>query len=130
LGFWDTEALNGLFALQMIVLRENRKVDTTTIQVTVDNQNPEVAIPYPEDGQIFTYEFRKQITFRAEASDNIGLAYVIFEVDDRELIRQTQPPYAVPWRVSPGEHTLRVEVVDLAGNSSEISITFLIEEQE
>lgn len=128
LAFWNTEDLNGLFALQMIVLRENRKVDTTTIQVTVDNQTPEVSIPYPENGQIFTYELGKQITFRAEASDNIGLAYVIFQVDDRELIRQTQPPYAVPWLASLGEHTLRVEAVDLAGNASEINITFMVED--
>jgi hypothetical protein len=112
----------------MIVLREDRKVDTTTIQVTVDNQSPEVSITYPEEGQIFIYEFGKQITFRVEASDNIGLAYVIFEVDARELLRQIQPPYAVPWRASAGEHTLRVEAVDMAGNTSEISITFMVEE--
>jgi membrane carboxypeptidase/penicillin-binding protein PbpC len=128
LATWDTSDLNGLFAIQMIVLRDDRKVDTTTIQVTIDNQPPEVSILYPEDGQIFQYEVGKFITFRAEASDNIGLAAVVFSVGDREIIRQTQPPYAVPWRVTSGEHTLRVEAIDMAGNTSNTSIQFVVEE--
>ena len=71
---------------------------------------------------------RTRITFRAEASDNIGLESVVFSVGNRELIRQAQPPYAVPWRVTSGEHTLRVEAIDLAGNTSETSIQFVVEE--
>ncbi|HBX68991.1 MAG TPA: hypothetical protein DEH25_06325, partial [Chloroflexi bacterium] len=125
---WDTSKLNGLFAIQMIVLRDNRKVDTATIQVTVDNLPPEVSIPYPENGQTFQYEFGKEITFRAEANDNIGLKFVVFYVGDRELARQSQPPYALPWRAKPGEYTLRVEALDLAGNTSEVSIDFSVEE--
>jgi hypothetical protein len=128
LATWDTGEQNGLFALQMIVLRENRKVDTTTIQVTVDNQSPEVSISYPEDGQIFEFEFGKDITLRAEASDNIGLKSVIFYIEDQELVRQSQPPFAIPWRATLGEHTLRVEVLDLAGNTSEVSINFSVVE--
>jgi hypothetical protein len=126
LASWNTGELNGLFALQMIVLRENRKVDTTTIQVTADNLSPEVSISYPEDGQIFEFEFGKDITLRAEASDNIGLKSVIFYIGDQELVRQSQPPFAIPWRAALGEHTLRIEVVDLAGNISEASINFSV----
>ena len=128
LASWDTSKLNGLFAIQMIVLRDNRKVDTATIQVTIDNLPPEVSIPYPENGQTFQYEFGKEITFRAEANDNIGLKFVVFYVGDRELARQSQPPYALPWRAKPGEYTLRVEALDLAGNTSEVSIDFSVEE--
>jgi membrane peptidoglycan carboxypeptidase len=128
LANWDTSELNGLFAIQMIVLRENRQVDSTTIQVTIDNLSPEVSIPYPENGQVFKHEFGQYITFQAEASDNIGLKSVVFYVGDRELLRQSQPPYAVPWRSSPGEYTLRVEAIDLAGNISEASINFSVEE--
>jgi hypothetical protein len=128
LASWDTSELNGLFAVQMIVLRDDRKVDTTTIQVTVDNQPPEVSILYPENGQVFPYEFGKTITFRAEANDNIGLASVVFSLGNRELIQQTQPPYAVPWRVIAGQHTLQVEAIDMAGNTSETSIQFIVEE--
>jgi len=128
LATWDTREVNGLFALQMIVLRENRKVDTTTIQVTVDNLSPEVSISYPEDGQFFEYEPGKIITLQAKASDNIGLKSVVFYIGDQELIQQSQPPFAIPWRASEGEHTLRVEVTDLAGNTSEANINFRVEE--
>jgi hypothetical protein len=113
----------------MIVLRHNRRVDTNTIQITVDNQNPEISIPYPEDGQQFPFKRNEVITLQAEASDNIGLQAVIFYVDGQELIQQTQPPYAIPWRISRGEHTLRVEAIDLAGNTSEASIFFSVIEE-
>ena len=123
---WDTNELNGLFALQMIVLRENRKVDTTTIQVTVDNQAPDVFITYPEENQILNFEFAKDITFRVEATDNIGLDSVVFYINDEALIRQSQPPFALPWRVRSGEHILRVEAIDLAGNTRETSVNFSV----
>jgi hypothetical protein len=128
LATWDTTAFNGLFAIQMIVLREDRKVDTTTIQITVDNQLPEITIPYPENGQEFQYEFGKHITLQAQPIDNIGLDTVVFYVDDYEIARQTQPPYAVPWRLTAGDHTLRVQVIDLAGNTSETSTNFTVME--
>jgi hypothetical protein len=128
LATWDTSELNGLYAIQMIVLRDNRRVDTNTIQITVDNQNPVISIPYPEEGQQFRYEFNEFITLQAEANDNIGLESVTFYVDNRQLIQQSQPPFAVPWRVSPGEHIMRVEAVDFAGNNSEASVSFIVEE--
>lgn len=127
LATWDTSEFNGLFAIQMIVLRENRRVDSTTIQVTVDNLPPEISIPYPENDQIFQYQFGAYITLQATASDNIGLEAVVFYIDNHEVIRQSQAPYAVPWRMTLGEHTLRVEAIDLAGNSSEASIDFIVE---
>lgn len=128
LATWDTREFNGLFAIQMIVLRDNRQVDTTTIQVTVDNLPPEISIPYPENGQIFQYEFGQYITLQAKASDNIGLEAVVFYIDNREVIRQSQTPFAVPWRMTSGDHTLRVEAIDLAGNTTEASIDFIVEE--
>jgi hypothetical protein len=128
LATWDAQDLNGLFAIQMIVLRENRRVDTTTIQITVDNKPPEVSIPYPENNQIFQYQFGEYITLQAVAHDNIGLDTVTLFVDDNELTRQSQPPYAVPWRLAVGEHILRVEAIDFAGNSSQESIIFVVKE--
>jgi membrane carboxypeptidase/penicillin-binding protein len=126
LATWDTHEYNGLFAIQMIVLRDGRKVDTATIQITVDNQPPEVSIPYPGVDQEFQYNFGEYITLQANASDNIGLQTVTFYVDDKEVTNQTQPPYAVPWRLNAGQHTLRVEATDLAGNSSQTSTNFIV----
>jgi membrane carboxypeptidase/penicillin-binding protein PbpC len=128
LAIWDTNNLNGLYAIQMIVLRENRKVDTTTIQITVDNQDPEVSIQYPRLNQSFDYEFDQFITLQANVNDNIGLEAVQFFIDGSSLIQQYTPPFAVPWRLEVGEHTLRVKAIDMAGNTTEDTISFVVKD--
>ncbi|MBU0512619.1 MAG: penicillin-binding protein [Chloroflexi bacterium] len=89
LGTWDTTLLNGLYAIQLVVVRDDQRADTATIQVTVDNQPPDLSIPYPVDGQSFAYGIDKFITFRAQASDNLGLAAVEFYLGDRLITAQT-----------------------------------------
>ena len=32
---WDTEGLSGLYAIQLLVVRSDQKVDTAVIQVTI-----------------------------------------------------------------------------------------------
>jgi membrane carboxypeptidase/penicillin-binding protein PbpC len=127
LGIWDTTDLNGLYAIQLIVLRNNQRVDTTTIQVTLDNLPPEISITYPEDGRIFTLKENATITFLAKASDNVGLEKIEFYLDDHLLSTQTEPPFAYPWRSSQGTYTLSVKVIDFAGNINEESVTFSVE---
>ncbi len=127
LGTWDTTLLNGLYAIQLVVVRDDQRADTATIQVTVDNQPPDLSIPYPGAGQSFAYGLDKSITFQAQASDNLGLAAVEFYLGDRLITTQTQPPFAIPWRTSPGEYLLRVKAIDLAGNEIETSVSFVVE---
>jgi len=127
LGTWDTTAINGLYAIQLVIVRDDQRADTATIQVTVDNQPPDLSIPYPGDGQSFAYGLDKSITFQAQVSDNLGLAAVEFYLGDRLITSQTQPPFAIPWRTSPGEYTLWVKAIDLAGNASETSVSFVVE---
>jgi hypothetical protein len=55
LGVWDTTGLDGLYALQLVVVDQDQKVNTSTIQVTGDNQPPEVAIRSPLAGQEYAY---------------------------------------------------------------------------
>jgi membrane carboxypeptidase/penicillin-binding protein PbpC len=128
LGTWDTSELEGLYALQLIVLRDNQQVDTTTIQVTLDNQPPNVAISYPSEGQTFSTATDKTITFLVNASDNMGVTEINYTLDGRLITTQTQTPYAYPWQVSAGKHTLTVEAIDRAGNSAEASLSFNVDE--
>lgn len=127
LGRWDTSGLNGLYALQLIVLRTNQRVDTTTIQVTIDNQPPDVSIPYPLDGDTFTTDQAPSLTFLVQAGDNLGLARVEYLMDGSLVASQIQPPFAYPWQTRAGKHVLTVKATDQAGNSSEASITFTVE---
>jgi membrane carboxypeptidase/penicillin-binding protein len=127
LGTWDTSGLNGLYALQLIVLRENQRVDTATIQVTLDNLPPTVNIPYPGEGDSFISKIDKTITFLVEASDNLGIAKVEYKIDNRLVVTQIQPPFAYPWQSEPGEHTLTVKATDRGGNNASTSVTFQVE---
>ncbi|MEN8172149.1 MAG: transglycosylase domain-containing protein [Chloroflexota bacterium] len=127
LGKWDTSLLNGLYAVQLIIVRENQQVDTTTIQVTVDNQAPNTTINYPEDGQMFSLETDSIITFQVQATDNLQLEKIEFYIDGRLTATQTQPPFALPWSVLAGNHRLRVKATDLAGNTHQSKVVFTVE---
>jgi hypothetical protein len=127
LGTWDTSGLNGLYALQLIVLRDNQRVDTATIQVTLDNIPPDISISYPQDLSFFSSEQDKMITFLVESNDNLGLESVEFYLDSRLVTTQNQPPFAYPWSSRPGTFTLTVKSIDFAGNLSEASISFTVD---
>ena len=127
LGTWDTSSLNGLYALQLIVIRSEQNIETNTIQVTVDNQLPEVSISYPEDGQLFENQAGIPVTFQIQASDNIGLEFIEYLIDDELIETQTQPPFALPWLPRLGEHTLTIRAVDLTGNETSAAVNFTIQ---
>ncbi len=127
LGTWDTSDINGLYALQLIVLRENQRVDTTIIQVTLDNLPPTLEISNPGDSDTFISNVDKTITLVVEASDNLGIAAVEFYIDNQMIATQTQSPFAYPWQSEPGKHTFSVIAIDRAGNSTKTSVTFRVE---
>ncbi|MFQ5616074.1 MAG: penicillin-binding protein, partial [Anaerolineales bacterium] len=126
LAVWDTRELSGLYAIRLLVVREDQRVETAIIQVTVDNQPPEASILYPEEAALFTYPQDRTITLQASASDDLGLDRVEIYVDDNLAATFTQPPFALAWNIVPGEHALRVQTFDLAGNSNEAAVTFSV----
>jgi hypothetical protein len=122
---WDTTGLDGLQAIQLLVVNTDSSVTSYTIQVTVDNTLPFVQITHPAEGQSFT---GRAVTFQAQASDNLGIAKVEFFVDGVSISSLAEPPYAAPWTGTSGTHTLVVIVTDLAGNVSEDSVVFSLGE--
>jgi hypothetical protein len=126
LATWNTEGYSGLYAIQLVVVRENQTVDTSTIQVTVDNQPPLASILYPSEEQVIDYVIGDSITFLAEATDNVSVERIEFFIGDRFLGEVSQAPYAVSWRMSPGEYQLLIVAYDLAGNQVESKVNFLV----
>ena len=123
LGVWDTQGLEGLYAIQLLVVRDNQRVDTAITQVSVDNQPPEVQIISPTPGQALE-KGEKLVTLRVLASDDLALEKVDFYIDGRKIASLTQPPFTFPWETVQGDHTLTVKATDRAGNTSEASVEF------
>jgi len=129
LGTWDTlQNEEGLYALRLLVIRQNQRVDTAIIQVTVDNTPPVVRVAYPTPEQRLQLGSQRLITLRAEVSDQVGAGRVEWLVDGQIAGERAQAPYSLPWEARPGKHSLQVRVYDLAGNEglSEM-VTFYIE---
>ena len=119
LGTWDTQGLEGLYAIRLIVLRQNQQADTAVIQVTVDNTPPLVQTSYPSDGGVYEPYGRGFINLIAEVQDGVGIQNVSWYLDDTFIGERNQLPYLLPWQAQPGRHTLTVRATDLAGNVGE-----------
>jgi membrane carboxypeptidase/penicillin-binding protein PbpC len=127
LASWDTDDLNGLHSIQLLVARQDQSVERVNLLVTVDNKPPEVHIVAPLDGAAIDGHSSKKIVLRAEAEDEIGIQSVVFYLNDEPLQTRIQPPFAFSWQLEPGEHRLRVVATDQAGNTSDDAITFVVE---
>jgi len=120
LGRWDTSGLNGLYTLQLLVVREEGRVATAAVPVTVDNLPPTIRLVSPEEDQVFTWPADQEAVLQAEVSDDIQLARVEFYVDSRGVATATAPPYSTRWSLGvPGEHVFFVRAYDAAGNRAE-----------
>ena len=126
LGVWDTENLDGLYTLQLQVVRQDQRLDSAITQVTVDNQPPQVEIVSPIADQVSIVR-DGQLILLVEADDNLSVRSVDFLIDGDLVDQRIDPPYAVPWEGVPGDHTLRVVVTDQAGNETEAETHFVVQ---
>jgi membrane peptidoglycan carboxypeptidase len=125
LGSWDTDGLNGLYALRLMVVYTDRRVEQAVLQVTLDNTPPQVAISYPAPGEELDLAEAGQIALQAQVDDPF-LTQVEFFVDGTSLGTLESGPYGVLWEAAPGEHRLRVVAADRAGNRAEAEIEFTV----
>jgi len=126
LGTWDTTGLEGLYVVQLLVVRQDQQIERDILQLTIDNTPPQVQILTPTQGERITYHTGESIIMQASASDNLVLNRVEFVVDGELQRNLIQPPYIILWPVRLGEHTLLIRAYDLAGNMSDAEISYLI----
>jgi membrane peptidoglycan carboxypeptidase len=118
LGVWDTTGLDGLYAVRLLVVREDQSIDTDTIQVTVDNTAPLVRVPYPLDGQEIESAAGEAVILQVEASDSVAIDRVEWWMDGKMIGESSLAPYVYSWAAQEGEHVLEVLAFDSAGNQS------------
>jgi membrane peptidoglycan carboxypeptidase len=125
LGEWDTNGLNGLYAVRLMVVRSGLRVEQALLQVTLDNTPPQVAISYPQAGQVLSLAAEPQLAIQAQVNEPF-LANVKYYLDGVLVGESQAAPFGVIWKAKAGQHTLRVAALDLAGNSAEASIDFQV----
>jgi len=117
LAVWDTSGLDGLYAIRLNVVDRNNQIQTTVIQVTVDNIAPVIHIAYPTDGSEIK-STGQAITLNADVTDEVSVASVEWWIDGSKIGTHTQPPYTYLWVPTIGKHTLEIKASDGAGNQS------------
>ena len=125
LGQWDTTGLDGLYALRLMVVRADQRIDQAVVQVTLDNTPPQVAILYPQAGQSISLAQESQVALQAQASDAF-LQKLQFYVDGVLVGESRLAPFGLVWTARAGSHILKVVATDLAGNTAEASIKFTV----
>ena len=122
---WNTAtSSNGSHTLRAIAKdAAGNSTTSATVTVTVSNSNPDttpptVSITAPANGATVS----GTISVTANASDNVGVASVQFQLDGANLgSLDTASPYATSWNTataSNGSHTLQAIAKDAAGNST------------
>lgn len=116
---WDTTSFDdGLYALRLLVVRENFQVDTHTVQVSVDNTAPIGKIIYPFQDQTIPRSSQGTITLQADVFDEAGIERVEWWLDGKRVGSGNQIPYSYPININAGKHSIYLKIYDIAGNET------------
>jgi membrane peptidoglycan carboxypeptidase len=118
LATWPTQGLDGLYTLQLVAVREEGRIETASVAVTVDNQAPEVRLVMPSDGEMIWRRGEDELILQAEVTDNSRIEGADFFVDDERVATLLTAPYSFRWEsATMGDHKIRVRAYDAAGNA-------------
>jgi len=119
LGQWDTRGLDGIYTLQFSALFADGSRDSDFVQVTIDNQPPQVRLQVGESGQVFRYPLDRSISVLAEVSDNLALERVEFYHNGQLLGVDREWPYGFEFTITrAGEEVFTATAFDQVGNSA------------
>ena len=125
LGAWDTSGLDGLYVLELLVVKQDKRIERAMVQVTVDNSTPQVQILSPRNNEQFSVK-QNPVIINTSVSDNQAVQRVEYYVDNKLEATLFESPWIVLWNTQPGVHRLIVKAYDQAGNLSETSITYSV----
>jgi len=105
LEFWDTTPEEeGLYTLQLTVVRGDQNLERRSLQVTVDNTPPEVELINPEPGDLYERDpdplLNDWINIQVDAKDNFSISRVEYFMDNKKIGESTVAPYTMRWNVA------------------------------
>jgi hypothetical protein len=117
---WDTIQLDGLYALQLIVVDKDGIAYVDTKYVTVDNERPEVILLCPDTAVRVELEKGQSLACDARAGDNIDISKVEFYIDEQRINIDFTAPFSLQLEADALQAgTLSARAYDLAGNVSQ-----------
>ena len=100
LEFWDTTSEEeGLYTLQLTVVKADQNLERRAVQVTIDNTPPEAEFINPEPGKVYVLEEDEWINIQVEAEDNLSMNRVEYFMDNQKIGESTVAPYTLRWNI-------------------------------
>jgi membrane carboxypeptidase/penicillin-binding protein len=124
LAVWDTTGLDGLYSLRLTLVRMDNSVERRIVQVTVDNQPPQVSLNTDPPARLYRFPDDSRIALIAEARDNLAVDRVEFYHAGALLGADETAPYGFTYPISGvGRHEFRAVAFDAVGNQAESLLT-------
>jgi membrane carboxypeptidase/penicillin-binding protein len=104
LAFWDTNSeAEGLYTLQLTVVRGDQSLERRALQVTVDNTPPQIELLNPAPDSVYERDFdpllNDWINIQVDAVDNFSINRVEYFMDNQKIGESTVAPYTLRWNI-------------------------------
>jgi hypothetical protein len=127
LGYWDTTDLpDGVYAIQLVLIKEDQQINKSSLVVSVDNTPPEIILRSDLAVDIFNFLSGKEIIFEVVFENSSEIEQVDFYLDGELITTRYTEPFITPWLMRLGTHELLIHASDQAGNESELSFEFIV----
>ncbi len=133
LGTWDTTGLDGVYNLRLQVVLQDNSVQTTSVQVTVDNVPPAITLAAQGGqtntaGQVFRFPADSTILLNADVRDNLALDRVEFFQNGQPIGTDRDAPYGFTWTINrTGVEEFAAVAFDAVGNASSATLTIEVQ---
>jgi penicillin-binding protein 1A len=129
LGSWDTSKIaDGVYAMQLVLIKENQQVEKFSLVVSVDNTPPEIILKSDLSEGMLVFEHGKEVIIEVEFENSSEIRQVDFYLDGQLLSSRKTTPYLHLWLTQIGSHELTITAVDQAGNRSDLTVQFDVQD--
>jgi membrane carboxypeptidase/penicillin-binding protein PbpC len=124
LGAWDTSGLDGFYTLELAVRYADGTTDSSSVQVTVDNQLPTVELITGATGEaLYRFPAQTSLPITAEVADNLAIDRVEFYHNGVLLGIDNAWPYSFNFEIErTGIEVFSANVYDQVGNEARTEV--------